>query len=163
LTNELAVRLARAESVYFQQDLGVEGVLLAHDARSSGPRYLEIGAEEFFRAGLRVKVIPHVCSTSQFYFAAMCFPEYAAIMYGASHNPAGDTGQKILGPDVRPIAENIGPLGGLDRIKFFYESAAEPKIQNPKSKITPFDPTESYIRYSMNLAGVEEGSLNGFA
>src|SRR5438874_10394856 len=125
LTDELAVRLARAESVYFQQDLGVEGVLLAHDARSSGPRYLQMGAEEFSRAGLHVMVIPHVCSTSQFYFAAMCFSKYAAVMYGASHNPAGDTGQKILGPGARPIAESIGPLGGLDRIKFLYETGAE--------------------------------------
>src|SRR5579863_4915881 len=94
LTEALATRLTRAESVYFRETLGVPGVLIAHDARTSGPHYLQIGAEEFARAGLEVVVVPGVCSTSQFYFAAMRHPHLAAVMFGASHNPAGDTGQK---------------------------------------------------------------------
>ena len=161
LTQELAARLARAEAVYFSEELGVRGVLLAHDARSSGPEYLELGAVEFARAGLKVVVIPHVCSTSQFYFAAMCYPEYAGVMYGASHNPAADTGQKILGPGVRPIAEHIGPRGGLDRIKELYQAAAAPESRTRPAAINALDPTEDYIRYSMALAGVEPESLQG--
>src|SRR5205814_3394414 len=115
LSEELARRLCRAEASYFANDLRVSGVLVAHDARSTGPGYLQLGAEEFSRAGLGVVVIPGVCSTSEFYFAAMRRPTLAAVMFGASHNPASDTGQKILGPDVRPVAEHIGPLGGPDR------------------------------------------------
>src|SRR5579862_1070020 len=87
LTTELATRLARAEAVYFGESCGAAGVLVAHDARSSGPRYLQIGADEFRRAGLPVVVVPGVCSTSQFYYAAMRHPEMAAVMFGASHNP----------------------------------------------------------------------------
>src|ERR1041385_803303 len=86
LTDDLAIRLARAEAVYFKDVVGVSGVLIAHDARTTGPRYLELAAEEFARAGLRVVVIPGVCSTSMFYFSAMCHPGYAAVMCGASHN-----------------------------------------------------------------------------
>ena len=47
-------------------------------------------------------------------------PRHAAVIVGASHNPSGDTGQKILGPGVQPIAQGIGPEGGLDRIKEHY-------------------------------------------
>jgi phosphomannomutase len=160
LTADLAVRLARAEAVYFRDTLGVAGVLVAHDARASGPRYLQIGAEELSRAGLQVVVIPGVCSTSQFYFAAMQRPEMAAVMYGASHNPAGDTGQKVLGPGVRPIAEHIGPEGGLDRIKELYEAGAS-LSPAAASHVVAHDPTGDYIRYSMALAGVGKGGLQG--
>jgi phosphomannomutase len=165
LTDELAVRLVRAEAVYFRETLGVSSVLLAHDARATGPRYLQIGAEEFSMTGLDVTVIPGVCSTSQFYFAAMRYPEMAAVMFGASHNPAGDTGQKILGPGVRPIAEHIGPEGGLDKIKELYlqEAALNNGEQSTGGVISAYDPTEDYIRYSMELAGVEEGSLSGLS
>src|SRR5262245_58316124 len=96
LTDDLTRRLARAEAVYFGETLGVEGVLVAHDARSRGPHYLQLATEEYMRAGLKVVLVPGVCSTSQFYFAAMRHPEIAAVMFGASHNPASDTGQKIL-------------------------------------------------------------------
>src|SRR5258708_39845652 len=161
LTDDLAIPLSRSESVYFKETLGVSGVLIAHDARLSGPHYLELAAEEFARAGLKVIAFPGVCSTSIFYFSAMCFPNYAAVMFGASHNPAGDTGQKILGPGVRPIAEHIGPEGGLDKIKYLYEHGAQSAIRNSKSAIKAFDPTDAYIHYSMSLAGVEVGGLTG--
>ncbi len=159
LTDALAARLARAEAVYFRETLGAAGVLVAHDARSTGPRYLQLAAGEYARAGLRVTVVPGVCSTSMFYFAAMTHPALAAVMFGASHNPANDTGQKILGPGVRPIAEHIGPQGGLDRIKELYmEGASPPRGQG---SITAYDPTEEYIAYSMDLAGVTPDSLKG--
>lgn len=161
LTDDLAVRLARAEAAYFADTLGVCGVLAAHDARSTGPHYLELATEQYRRAGLDVTVVPGVCSTSAFYFAAMTRPELAAVMFGASHNPAGDTGQKILGPGVRPIAEHVGPAGGLDRIKELY--LAEAALPPGNGRITAFDPTEEYLAYSMRLAGVEPGGLRGLA
>jgi phosphomannomutase len=159
LTDELAARLARAEAVYFRDTLGAAGVLVAHDARGTGPRYLQLAAGEYARAGLQVTVVPGVCSTSMFYFAAMTHPTLAAVMFGASHNPANDTGQKILGPGVRPIAEHIGPRGGLDRIKELYIGGAS--LPQGQGCITAHDPTEEYLAYSMDLAGVTPGSLRG--
>lgn len=159
LTDELAVRLARAEAVYFRETLGAPGVLVAHDARSTGPHYLELATEQFRRAGLTVVVVPGVCSTSQFYFAAMTHPDLAAVMYGASHNPANDTGQKILGPGVRPIAEHIGPDGGLDKIKALYEANAA--LPPATAHVDAYDPTAEYTAFSMKLAGVEPGGLDG--
>ncbi len=159
LTGDLAVRLARAEAVYFKEVLRVPGVLVAHDARSTGPHYLELAAEQYLRAGLDVVVVPGVCSTCQFYFAAMKHPHLAGVMFGASHNPATDTGQKILGPGVRPIAEHIGPCGGLDAIAALHREGAS--TTGPRGRISAYDPTGEYVQYSMALAGVAPGGLQG--
>ncbi|MEP6755266.1 MAG: phosphoglucomutase [Chthonomonadales bacterium] len=162
LTDELAERLCNGEAIYFRDSVGTKKVVLAHDARANGPRYLEIGVAAFRRAGLDVVVVPGVCSTSMFYFAAMKYPDHAGVMFGASHNPAGDTGQKIVGPNVRPIAEHIGPDGGLDKIVELYQ-AGEKSTDATPGKLTTYDPLEDYVAYSMQLAGVEAGSLHGFS
>ncbi len=160
LGTELASRLDHAMALYFKQDLGVKGVIVAHDARSTGPRYLQNGAEIFLNAGLDVIVIPGVCSTSMFYFTAMQYPDMAAVMFGASHNPAGDTGCKILGKGVFPIAEHIGPEGGLDKIKEYYILGNSANFKS-RGSIKAYDPTGDYIAYSMELAGVRKGGLKG--
>jgi phosphomannomutase len=160
LTPELAVRLARAEAVFFRDELGASSVLVAHDARRTGPHYLSLGVDAYREAGLEVRVIPGVCSTSMFYFAAMRDPNSAAVMFGASHNPADDTGQKLLAPGVVPLAEGIGPGGGLDRIKQLYISGA----RGPGPRRGPIRPVEvmpEYLDYSMSRAGVAPGGLAG--
>src|ERR1051326_5603673 len=161
LTDELNLRLLKAEAVYFKDVLKVPGVLLAHEARTMGPHYLQMAAEEFSRAGLDVVVVPGVASTCMFYYSCMRHPKYAGVMCGASHNPAGDNGQKIVGAGVLPIAEHIGPEGGLDKIKELYVAGASPASGAPAGRITPFDPTADYIDYSMKIAGVTPGSLKG--
>mgnify|MGYP002633150620 CR=1 FL=1 len=161
LTPELATRLARAEAVYFTQHVGVTDIVLARDARSTGGEYLEIATEQYLAAGLNVMVVPGVSSTSMFYFAAMKYPDAAAICFGASHNPSGDTGQKILGPGVRPIARGIGVDGGLDKIQALYEAGAVAEVAEVRGRIGVYDPMAEYIEYSMELAGVTEGSLSG--
>lgn len=160
LTPALSERLARAEARYFRQTLGVSGVVAAHDARLSGPRYLTAAAKIYQEAGLDVVWIPGVTSTSMFYFTVMQHPDYAAVMFGASHNPAGDTGRKTVSPGVRPVAEHIGPHGGLDQIKEFY---LEDKPLGPAAKgtIRVTNNLSEYVEYSMKLAGVEPGGLKG--
>ena len=145
LTRELAVRLARAEAVYFLQHVKATDILLARDARSTGGEYLEIATEQYVQAGLNVTVVPGVSSTSMFYFSAMKHPEMAAICFGASHNPSGDTGQKILGPGVRPIARGIGIDGGLDKIQELYEAATVIEAPAQRGRISVYDPMEAYI------------------
>ncbi len=160
LTDLLAARLARAEAVYFADEVGVEGVLVGRDARSTGPRYLDILVEALLGAGLDVVYLPGVSSTSYFYYSAMRHPEYGAIMVGASHNPAGDTGQKLLGPGVRPIARGIGPAGGLDRIRRLYEEEAKcGPVRRGEFRYSEL--LSDYIEYSMRLADVEPGRLSG--
>jgi phosphomannomutase len=160
LTDALAERLARAEARYFRDTLGAPGVLVAHDARTTGPHYLQMATEVYLRAGLDVTVVPGACSTSKFYFAAMKRHALAGVMFGASHNPAGDTGRKILSPGVRPVARHIGPEGGLDRIQDFFVRDEGVKADG-RGHITAYDPTEEYLAYSMALAGVAPGGLQG--
>jgi phosphomannomutase len=160
LTPELAGRLARAEAVYFREALGVAGVVLAHDARSTGPAYLTIAASAYRDAGLEVIVLPGVSTTSLFYFGAMRFPEFAAVMVGASHNPAGDTGQKILGPMVAPIARAIGARGGLDRIRELYIEGASYRAPHA-GPIRACELIAEYLDFSQHLAGVAPGGLKG--
>lgn len=161
LTPDLAARLSRAEARYFREILGVTSVLLAHDARSSGPAYLTIAADTYQDSGLDVLYVPGVTSTSHFYFSAMQHPEAAGVMCGASHNPAGDTGRKTLSPGVRPIAEHIGPDGGLDKIKEFYIEDRPLATGRRRGTIRPILNLDDYVEYSMTLAGVANGSLSG--
>lgn len=160
LTPELAERLAGAEALYIREVLGAPGVVIAHDARRTGPHYLPLFAEALRRAGLEVVYLPGACSTSYLYYAAMCHPRFAAVMIGASHNPAGDTGQKLLGPGARPIAAGIGPEGGLDRIKALYAAGAAAPAA-PRGPLKARDLMDDYVAYSMRLAGVEPGGLRG--
>ncbi len=162
LSHDLAARLARAEARYIREVLQTDGVVLAHDARRTGPAYLDVVSRVLCDAGLDVVVLPGVSSTSLFYYAAMCHPEYAGVMVGASHNPAGDTGQKIVGPGVEPIADGIGPQGGLDRLKELYVEDRPPGGQRP-GRIRAVELIEEYIAYSMDCAGVAAGSLHGVA
>ena len=158
LTPELAVRLARAEAYYIREVLGrPEPWWLTMRART-GPQYLTITIDAFRAAGLDVVYLPGASSTSYFYYVAMRHPRFAAVIVGASHNPSGDTGQKILGQEVRPIAQGIGPEGGLDRIKALYvagNSVSGAKRGDLRAK----DLMEDFVNHSMELAGVSPGSL----
>jgi phosphomannomutase len=121
---------------------------------------LNAAVEVYRRAGLEVIWAPGVCSTCHFYFTAMQQPDYAAVMFGASHNPASDTGRKILGPGVRPIAEHIGPAGGLDQLRAFYLEDRKAG-QATRGSLTAVNNLDEYIDYSMALAGVAPGDLKG--
>lgn len=160
LTPELALRLAEGEGAYFRDVLKVPGVIVAHDARRSGPQYVTIAVEAYRNAGLDVVHLPGACSTPYFYFAAMCYPDLAGVMIGASHNPADDTGQKIVGPGVVPIARDIGPEGGLDRIREFYVDGLSHRADR-YGKIRTCELIDKYVDHSMQLAGVEKQGLKG--
>jgi phosphomannomutase len=160
LTPELALRLAKAEASYLRNDLGARGVVVGHDARRTGPLYLSITIEALRGAGLDVVYLPGACSTSYFYYSAMRHPDHAAVIVGASHNPSGDTGQKILGPGVQPVAQGIGPKGGLNRIKELYLAGTEAQGTR-RGGLVAKDLIDDYVRDSLELARVPAGGLKG--
>jgi phosphomannomutase len=160
LTPELASRLARAEASYLQEELEAPGVVVGHDARRTGPQYLTLAIEAFRAAGLDVVYLPGACSTSYFYYAAMRHPRFAGVIVGASHNPSGDTGQKILGPGVQPIAQGIGPAGGLERIKALYVAGASVPSAR-RGSLRAADLMDDFVSDSLDLAGIQPGSLAG--
>lgn len=160
LSLELAERLAYAEAVYFREYLGANKVILCREARLSGPQYLEQGIRIFRELGFEVLATPQVSSTCLFYYTCMRHPDAAGIMYGASHNPGGDTGQKIVGPGVQPIADGCGPAGGLPMIRQLYEQGARPEpARGGALRLIQY--LDDYVRDSMRLAGVGEGDLAG--
>jgi phosphomannomutase len=160
LTLELSERLAYAEASYFREQLGTNSVILCREARLTGPQYLEQGIRIFRDLGFDVLAAPQVSSTCQFYYACMRHPHAAGIMYGASHNPGGDTGQKIVGPGVQPIAEGCGPAGGLPAIRALYEQNVRPAVL-PGGRLQLFNYLDDFVRYSMELAGIKPGDLAG--
>lgn len=161
LPEPLARRLAQAEAVYFADVVGTTGVVLAHDARASGPRMLEIAAEEYRAAGLDVLVVPGITGACQLYYAAMRHPDLAAVMIGASHNPAGDTGRKLMAPGLAPLALGLGPQGGLTRIKQLYVEGARRESAS-RGRFFAFDALPSYVADSLRWAKATPGCLRGF-
>ncbi|HWQ14397.1 MAG TPA: phosphoglucomutase [Roseiflexaceae bacterium] len=157
---DLAERLAYAEAQYFREQLGTNAVILCRDARLSGAQYLEQGIRVFRTLGFEVLANPQVSSTCQFYYTCMRHPEAAGIMYGASHNPGGDTGQKIVGPGLQPIAEGCGPDGGLQAIRRLYEQGARP-ARVPGGALHLYSYRDDFVQYSMELASVRPGDLAG--
>lgn len=160
LTLDLSERLAYAEASYFRDQLGVNKVILCREARLSGPQYLEQGIRIFRDLGFEVLAAPQVSSTCLFYYTCMRHPDAAGIMYGASHNPGRDTGQKIVGPGVQPIAEGCGPDGGLQAIRRLYEQGERPPA-TPGGALRLVNYLDAYVRDSLRLAGVGPGDLAG--
>ncbi len=156
----LARRLADAEALYFREIVDTDSVLVAHDARLTGPGYLTIAAEAYRAAGLDVLYLPGVSSTPYFYYAAMRHPRAAGVFLGASHNPAGDTGRKIVGPGVQPIAEGIGVAGGLLEIQQLYQQGRSHR-SSTQGRVRSIDLLADYIDASMWLADVSPGGLKG--
>ncbi len=92
----------------------------------------------------------------------MRHPRYAAVIVGASHNPSGDTGQKIFGPGVQPIAQGIGPEGGLDRIKAHFLANTSPTPSGAgRGSLRTKELIEDFVNDSLALAQVKPGSLEG--
>lgn len=160
LTLELSERLAYANAYYFKEVLKTDKVVLCRDTRLSGAQYLEQAVEVFKNLGFKIFVYPLVSSTCMFYFSCQQHIDAAGIMFGASHNPGKDTGQKIVGPGLQPIAMNCGPEGGLQRIKELYTGGKKPE-KIPGGCVKPINYLDRYVKYSMALAGVEPGELSG--
>ncbi len=156
----LSERLAYANAYYFREVLCTNKIVLCRDARLSGAQYLEQATEIFKSLGFQVYLYPLVSSTSMFYFSCMQHMDAAGIMYGASHNPGKDTGQKIIGPGLIPIAMDCGPCGGLSKIKEFY---IDNKICSKFAigKIQVINYLEDYVNYSMRLADIKPSDLKG--
>ncbi|MDD3670718.1 MAG: hypothetical protein PHR01_05490 [Sphaerochaetaceae bacterium] len=151
LSEPLAHRLIHANAWYFRNCLHTNQLVLCRDARLSGPRFLQQAVTEYARLGFRIIINPVPVSSCQFYYMCMRHPEAAGIMFSASHNPGRYTGQKIVGPNVLPIASGYGPDGGLDAIKraFLRGTECEALLQ---STVRYVDYVQDYIDFVMDMA-----------
>ena len=152
--------LSRAVAIYYKRILKAPSVVLSRDARLYAPKVVESLKESLREAGVDVLLNPLPISTCQFYYSCMENPLSGGIMVTASHNPGSYIGLKFMAPSLFPLAMGCGPEGGITKIKEIYLS--DEKIEKgKKGEVKIINYLDSYITYSMKLAGVEEGSLKG--
>lgn len=164
LDPELSRRLIIAVGRYFQEVLKVSTVVMGRDARLAAPALLELAVDIFAAMGMKVMVNPLQVSTNQFYFSCMQNRDAAALMCTASHNPGEYIGLKLVAPNMQTLAMGNGPLGGIACIREFFIEGKEPVVDpNQRGEVVIARYLDQFIDYSMKLAGVEKGSLQGLS
>ena len=161
LTEEIREHLYNAIVLYYKENLKATSVVICRDARLYVPQLVEGLTLVFNKAGIDVLMNPLPISTCQFYYTCMKHKESAGIMVTASHNPGEYVGMKLMAPGLLPIAYGNGPEGGIEKIKVNYVAAAAAPCAKTSGKVIVVNELDSYINYSMELAGVTEGSLKG--
>ena len=161
LSGEIIRNLSDAIAIYYREDVKVDSVVLCRDARINSPELLEALMESLTGIGLDVYVNPLQTSTCQFYYMCMKKPGSGGIMVTASHNPGDYVGVKLVGREASAIAEDFGPDGGITRIREYYRNKAAYSKGMSKGHIHVYNALESFIDYSMELAGIGKGDLEG--
>ena len=160
LDEELLRRLTFSIARYFKDTVRVHTVLLARDARLSAPRVMEQLMDSCLSLGLDVLVNPLQISTCEFYYTCIQHLECAAVMITASHNPGNYIGFKLLAPYLQPIAMECGPSGGINAIlnQYLIEECSTSSL---RGTVHVINHCEQYVDYSLDLARVLPGSLEG--
>lgn len=151
-------RLMRALARYMLDIAKTKTVVIARDARLSAPAFMEAAIDVFTNSGLDVIADPLQSSTCLFYFTCLQHLDAAGVMITASHNPESYIGIKLVAPGMKPVAMG----SGLEAIKKNYEEDAfTPSCS--KGRLVLACMRDSYIAYSMQLAGVKRNSLKGLS
>ncbi len=161
LTDKIRERLYSAIVLYYKESLKAKSVVICRDARLYVPQLVEGLTVAFTKAGIDVFMNPLPISTCQFYYTCMKHRESAGIMVTASHNPGEYVGMKLMAQELLPVAYGNGPEGGIEKIKANYIAELAAPCSKVLGKVIVVNELESYINYSMELAGVSEGSLKG--
>jgi phosphomannomutase len=127
---------------------------------------MEIGTDSAVQAGFRVLACYDPVSTPLSYFVAMQASaqnrQTMGLSITASHNPRQYIGIKYTVPGVESIGFDCGPLKGLAKVRELYHSDSfVPEKKEGGTLEIIRHPAEDYIKYSMELAGVTTGDLNG--
>ncbi len=161
LTDKIRDRLYNAIVLYYKESLKASSVVICRDARLYVPELVEGLTVAFTKAGINVFMNPLPISTCQFYYTCMKHRESAGIMVTASHNPGEYVGMKLMAQELLPVAYGNGPEGGIEKIKANYIASTAAPCSKEVGNVIVVNELESYINYSMELAGVSEGSLKG--
>lgn len=161
LKDDIASRLYKAVALYYKYSVKVNSVVIGRDARLYAPGVAEGLVGAFRDIGIDVYLNPLPISTCQFYYTCMQYREGGGIMVTASHNPGDYIGFKLLSANLSPIALGCGPDGGIERIKELYVEGKTGELSDTKGRLVIVNELESFIDYSMKLAGVKDGDLEG--
>ncbi|NOX64858.1 MAG: hypothetical protein GXO85_03440 [Chlorobi bacterium] len=163
--NDSEVKRLIEATLGYAQLLGVDTINITRDARLGCARVMEIAINTAVDAGFRVYACFDSISTPQSYFSTMLttleHPNTMGLTVTASHNPQQYVGIKFTVPTVQAIGYDCGPLDGLKKIKEIYHSdfKLEKKDGGELQIIT--NPTDEYIKYTMDIAKVSDRSLEG--
>ena len=153
-------QLALAVARYISQDTGAESVVLARDARLYSPGLMESLLEAFLSYGLDVLIDVQQITTCRFYFMCLRHHSSCGVMVTASHNPGEYLGLKITAPGCVPVAYGMGPSGGLERIRSYFEEN-DITLPSARGRIRIISMQDEFIDYTLILAGCREGELSG--
>ncbi|NWK55079.1 hypothetical protein HW115_05625 [Verrucomicrobiaceae bacterium N1E253] len=165
--DDAAVRRLFEATLGYASQIGVDTISITRDTRLGCARVMDIGIELAVEAGFQVFTCFDPISTPMSYFASMQLssqhPNTMGLAITASHNPAQYVGVKFTVPTVQSIGYDCGPLNGLAKVEELYRS--EFSLENkPGGSLSVIEnPAEQYIRYSMQTAGVQDGSLEGLS
>ncbi len=157
---ETSLGLCHAIAYYMLHDVKTRSVVLARDSRLGGESLMQTAIDIFVQSGLTVYLEPNPIGSCQFYYACMQHPESGGVMITASHNPGSYLGMKIVAKDVESVSLESGPEGGLAKIEFYFKKPLMANRRKGGNTIT-LNTMDQFIDYSMRLAGVPSGSLEG--
>ncbi len=161
LTHEDSRRVITAIARYFKDSVQVDSIYIARDARLYCAELMDMALEIFPRFGIEVYFNPVQISTCQFYYSCMQHRNGGGMMITASHNPSDYVGFKLVGRDVTPIAMGCGAAGGLEQVRRnFMDDLPAPENATP-ARVHVAQYQREYVAYSMRLAGVKPGDLEG--
>lgn len=160
MDEELQTRLFHAVGCYMKNSLSVQSVVICRDARLYVPQLAEGLSSTLLSYGIDVYLNPQPISTCQYYHTMMKHRQSAGVMLTASHNPGEYVGMKLMEPDLFPVAFGCGRDGGIAKIKQCYEKG-ERMSSFSRGKLHIINDLDSYIDYSLKLAGINEGDLKG--
>ncbi|MGX8678296.1 MAG: hypothetical protein ACQGQO_04225 [Sphaerochaetaceae bacterium] len=159
LPDQNASRLMEALAFYFLAKPRCSSVVLGRDARLGVPHLMQMAADIFTSYGIDVILNPLQISTCQFYYSCMQNPGSAGIMFTASHNPGSYVGLKIVIPPMIPLS-----LGnGIEDIRQLYKEGRKPSTAASHGRIIIARYLDSFIDYSLSLAGVKKDSLKSLS
>lgn len=160
------VRRLFAAALSYGRLLGVDTVTLCRDARLGAGHVLELGTEVALDAGMRVYLRADPISTPQSYFTTLFVTrehrQTMGLTVTASHNPREYVGIKFTVPVLQAIGVDCGPLGGLTRVRELYHGPQRPE-RGPRGELHSLDLSREYLLYSMKIAGVQPGRLEGLS
>lgn len=151
------VSLVAAMARYFRDEARVARVVVCRDARLHSAGLMDLILDIFPRFGLDVLFNPGQISTCQFYFTCMRSWDCGGVMITASHNPGEYVGFKIVGPGVCPVSFGTG----IEKIMEGYLRPEPVPAAGARGRTRVVQRGDEYIDYSMRLAGVGPGSLEG--
>lgn len=157
--NRYTVRRATQGVVAWLDQLGIEpsrGVVVGRDARHGSELFNDEVVAVLVGAGVKVYEMPRPLPTPFVAYCVKALHAAAGIMITASHNPPGDNGYKLYGPDGSQI---ISPSDHV--VERFAESATTPAMGSRSSECHSFigdDVIESYFEHFAQRFAVPGGS-----